>query len=122
MQIRYPTRRPRRMPMTSLVDVVFVLLFFLMLAMQLEDHRALSTALSAASPAASGSARRLELEPGGYLRLDGERRTLSDIEASLRLSPVEIVVVPSAGVPMQDIVDLVDYLKPTGATLLLGLP
>lgn len=122
-----PARRPR-IPLTSLVDVVFILLFFFMLASRSADWRGLSLDLSepagarAAAPPQQDHAPRILLQAGGALMLDGEAITLEELQQDLsgRGAGAPAVVVPAPGVPVQALIDLLDALTPLGPRLLLS--
>ncbi len=125
MQIQaYRCRRPQ-IPLTSLVDVVFILLFFFMLASRFAQLQAIELNLAAADGGILAPAevtRLLRLDADGALRLDGEAVDLEQLLARLREQPgVHLVVQPAPGVPLQQMVELMDRLRPTGARLAAGL-
>lgn len=112
--------------MTSLVDVVFILLFFFMLASRSGPLRALDVQLaSAVSPAAGARvARRLDLRPGGVLVLDGEALALAQLRQRLRARAAGPVLLQAhSGVSVQALVSLLDELRALGTDVqLAGAP
>ncbi len=127
MQLAGPAPRRSRIALTSLVDVVFILLFFFMLASQHLQWR--SFAVNRVAPVAAGAAevmpddtRTLLLLADGRLFVDGQGTDLDRLLNSLRgasAAPV-LVLVPGPGVSMQALVDMLDALQPSGAALQLG--
>jgi biopolymer transport protein ExbD len=122
---RLANERPRRrtlISLTALIDVVFNLILFFMLASSLTNWR--SIALEA--PAAGAATGRLEgavlvqLRPGGELRLAGQAMPLEQVARRLQAQLAErpdlrVMVQPAAGVPLQALVGVIDALTQTGA-------
>ncbi len=113
-------RRPARVPLTPLIDVVFILLVFFMLASSFEDWRSLD--LSAAGPSGGAPSAEgailVEIAPQG-LRLGGVPVTSEElearIEALLRQTPDRRVLVrPGMQVDVQSVVALLDRLAALG--------
>ncbi|EIT68820.1 MULTISPECIES: ExbD/TolR family protein [Hydrocarboniphaga] len=115
-----PPRRRNTIVLTSLVDVMFVLLFFFMLVSNYGDWRSWSLALSNPVDAASGESLVIEVLGDGRYRLAGQSASVGEVDAALRRGPVRAVLVPGAGVSLQQVVDALDTLKPSGAELTLG--
>ena len=122
------SRRPpgaRRRPLislTPLIDVVFILLVFFMLASSFLDWRAidLKPPVGAAKAAATEGALLIELRPEGA-RLAGEplstEQLLRRVAERLREKPAQrILLKPSAGVALQDAVQILDRLAAAGVT------
>ena len=110
-----PTRRPSLTPM---IDVVFLLLVFFMLAAQFGRDSALPLgATQGGMTAYSGPPRLVELSGDG-LRLNGRAITaeaLPDALATLVEMPEDIIVLrPREGAVVQDLVDLMDDLDEAG--------
>lgn len=107
--------------LTSLVDVLFVLLFFFMLVTTYGDWRSWSMALAGApgAPAQAGTLTVRVLQDGG-LMLGAQRLPLAQIEAQLRRPQARAILVAEPGVNLQALVDVLDQLRPTGAALSLG--
>jgi biopolymer transport protein ExbD len=117
-------RLPRRRPLiglTPLIDVVFILLVFFMLASSYLDWRAIE--LTVPSEAAAGGpvegALLIEIRPEG-LRFAGEFLPLETVvrraERRLALVPqTPVLVKPAAGVNLQQTVTVLDRLAAAGA-------
>lgn len=116
-------RRPRRraaVSLTPLIDVVFILLVFFMLASSFIDWR--SVELGAAGAARGGGiegAMLVDLRPDD-LRLAGEPMSLAQLAerlaARLETHPEQrIIVRPRDGADMQRLADLLDRLEAVGA-------
>lgn len=115
-------RRRARIGLTPLIDVVFILLVFFMLASSFLDERAIEVA---APPTSLGGASMegavlLELRPDGP-RLSG--RAVSEAELAARLAehaarnPAQrIVIKPARGVSLQQTVGLLDRVLAAGLT------
>lgn len=120
---RLATRRGRRRPLislTPLIDVVFILLVFFMLASSFLDWRAidLDTPQAAAAGSPMEGALLVEVRPDG-LRLSGEPMQLDALAAQvaqrLESDPDKRVLIkPAAGVRLQAAVDVVDRLAAAG--------
>ncbi|MEQ8816268.1 MAG: biopolymer transporter ExbD [Thalassobaculum sp.] len=117
-------RRHRLISLTPLIDVVFILLVFFMLASSFLDWR--SIVLSAPSAGAASAAMEgtllVEVRPRG-LRLSGRPLTLEALESRVRSRLADkpdqaIFVKPAAGVPLQRAVAVLDRLTAAGATRL----
>lgn len=114
------TRRRTTISLTPLIDVVFILLVFFMLASSFLDWRAID--LNAPAPAGAGpsieGAMLVEVRPDG-LRFAGAPTGLDDIEATVvqRLSErpqLRVLVKPAPGVPLQRAVAVLDRLAAAG--------
>ena len=123
MQIARPVRRKNSIVITSLVDVMFVLLFFFMLASSYLDWGAVDVNIGGAESKATvpvpGHVHQLQLLPGAQLNLDGKRVTLSDLASRLERD-ARVIVQPQAGVPLQEMVSVIDQLKAAGVSTTLG--
>lgn len=123
--------RPR-LALTALVDVVFILLFFFMLASQSLQWQRLDIELGvpdapAAAQGSSSGARDAAPElavllfADGSLRWSGEPGTREMLREELRAaSGRPVVLVPGPGVPLQALADVIDALQDSGARLRLG--
>lgn len=117
-----PKRRPRaKISLTPLIDVVFILLVFFMLASNFLDWR--EVRLSAAGPAGSSAsvegAMLLDVTPGG-LRISGVAVSEEELEARvserLRSKPDQrFLLRPAPGVDMQRLARVLDRLGAAGA-------
>lgn len=116
-------RRRALVSLTPLIDVVFILLVFFMLASSFQDWRAIELA----TPGRTGSsgpsmvgALLVEVRPDG-LRLSAEPLSLEALAARVRRRvagqpDVRVVVRPSHGVALQETVRVLDTLATTGVT------
>ncbi len=117
-------RRRPLISLTPLIDVVFILLVFFMLASSFLDWRSIdlnAPAQAAAAPALEG-ALLVEIHPDRLL-LSGEPVSLdvltTRVAERVTAKPDQRVVVKSApGVPLQDAVNVLDRLTQAGAAQL----
>ena len=122
MVLPRPPRRRNSILLTSLVDVLFVLLFFFMLTSSVLDWRSITIDAQAAAPAVGGrESPVLELLPGRRLRLSAEEFALDGLAAQVAAQGVHAVtVVPAPGVPLQDLVDVIEALRRASVGLSLA--
>ncbi len=124
MRIALAPRRQVPSPLTSLIDVVFILLFFFMLASSYMDWRSLSMSLGGKAEADAVTAREawgIQLYVDGGITLNGALLSEEDIQARLREVPgFPVVVQPEPGVSLQLLVATLDRLRPTGVALVVG--
>ena len=114
-------RRRALISLTPLIDVVFILLIFFMLASSYLDWRAidLNSPAKAATGASAEGALLVEIQSDG-LRLAAEELSLDAlalrVAARLREKPNQRVLIkPADGVSVQSTVDVLDRLKAAGA-------
>jgi len=116
-----PARRRQLISLTPLIDVVFILLVFFMLASSFLDWRAID--LDAPAPATGSSslegALLVEVTDQG-IRLAGEMLTLDSLQEKLSKRIAEkpnqrVLVRPAEGVPLQPVVQVIDRLVAAGA-------
>lgn len=107
--------------LTPLIDVVFILLVFFMLASTFTDWRAieLATAGKAVAAASDDAALRLRVRADGGVDLGAER--LDDAALRERLTAVaarepdkRVAVQPEAGVPLQRVVTVMEAVAAAG--------
>ena len=117
-------RRRSPVSLTVLIDVVFILLVFFMLASSFLDWRSITLAAPSAEASAAPmeGAVLVEIRPSG-LRLAGRTLSLDALEAGLRARLAEkpdqaVFVKPAAGIPLQDAVAVLDRLSAAGVTKL----
>ena len=115
-------RRRALISLTPLIDVVFILLVFFMLASSFLDWRAIDLTAPARASAAGKmeGALLVEIRPDG-LRLAGEvlpaPELLERVEARMAEKPGQTVLVrPADGVALQDTIRLLDGLADAGVT------
>jgi len=112
-----PERRPRRtISLTPLIDVVFILLVFFMLASNFFDWRAIELATPAAGSGggAMEGAMLVEVRAEG-LRLGGRVMPIDQVTSRLAERatgdrPLRVLVRPEAEVPLQRAVDVLEQL------------
>lgn len=114
-------RRGRTISLTPLIDVVFILLLFFMLASSFRDWRgiALEAPASAVHGAGWSGALLVEIRRDG-LRLSGQELSLHELTARLaahleREPDQRVLVRPGTGVSWQDTVSVLDRIEATGA-------
>jgi biopolymer transport protein ExbD len=113
--------RPRRpLGLTPLIDVVFLLVIFFMLASRFGDEGKLVLDVVAAAPAASEVAqasRRIDIDAYGALRLQGVSVAKEDLERALALHPERpVLVLPAGDAPLQSIVTVLEIVGAAGVT------
>lgn len=120
-----PRRRPRRMSLTPMIDVVFLLLIFFMLSSRFGLDAVLPVAGGSEGAATiwEGAPRLVGIAPGG-LTLNGVATDEAGLAAALApLMPSEdapIVLQPRDGADLQRLVAVMDLLRDGGfATLIL---
>lgn len=121
--IRIEEPRPRRRPnLTPMIDVIFLLLVFFMLASRFGTDRALPLVFTGSGTAYSGPPRLVELAPSGLL-LNGRPITpeaLAPALAALMQGPQDIIILrPRDGSDLQSLVTLMDSLAASGFTQLV---
>lgn len=114
--------RPQLITLTPLIDVVFILLIFFMLASSFLDWRGVDLRLSTPGGGAPSAENSLlvQIKSDGSLSLDGKVLGEAELEARIgeRLSEAPdkgIVLRPDPGVTLQRSVDVLDLLKRAGA-------
>lgn len=114
------SRRRARISLTPLIDVVFILLVFFMLASNFLDERAIQAATPAArvGGASLEGALLVELRSDG-LRMGGQPLTQADLLTRLgdhaaRNPGQRVLVKPAAGILLQQAVTLLDRIVASG--------
>lgn len=107
--------RARRMTLTPLVDVVFILLIFFMLETRFSTRSALELGLDG-SAAQTGQPLRIELHADGATWVAGSRVVPDRLAAVLAMADAGAgaVVATDPGVPVQRAVDVVAALRAQG--------
>jgi len=115
---RRPARRRTVISLTPLIDVVFILLVFFMLASSFMDWRALALDTSAASRPAPSEQEPFVVQIGqNELRLDGDAVTLEAlVEQARTREPTDVPVglQPLGATRVQAVVDVLDALDAAG--------
>lgn len=112
-------RRPRRRPgLTPMIDVVFLLLVFFLLAARFGAEGALSAAAPGAGSDWRGPPRLVEVAPEGRLFLNGvSLEPAALVEALARLAPEPgdpVVLRGRAGATVQDLASAMEALAAAG--------
>ncbi|MCP9484086.1 biopolymer transporter ExbD [Shimia sp. CNT1-13L.2] len=118
-----PASRPRKRPsLTPMIDVVFLLLVFFMLASQFGIDRVLPLGAGGQSSAYSGPPRLVAIEQDGVL-LNGQRMSIEDLAGALTplvTSQADAIVLrPGDGVSLQSLMNVASVLEVAGFTTLL---
>lgn len=121
-------RKRLRISLTPLIDVVFILLVFFMLASSFLDWRSIKLSASGTPGAASSveGALLVDLTPSGP-RLSGEAMDFATLEARIAARIAEkpdqrVLVRPARNVDMQRMVQLLDRLSSAGAQDIALMP
>lgn len=119
------TRPARRPNLTPMIDVVFLLLVFFMLASRFAQDRVIPlTAGTAGQGQATwqGPMRLVEIGPEGALALNGAAILPADLAPRLKQlveSPADPVILRGRGASLQDLTMVMDGLRAAGFTRLL---
>ena len=118
MIITPPIRPRRRKPsLTPMIDVVFLLLVFFMLAARFGGLDAIETQIGSSGAGYSGAPRLITVGPDS-LALNGQpvsRATLIEALAPLMTSKEDIVVLrPTENATTQDLISLITWLNQSG--------
>ncbi|MDP5307935.1 ExbD/TolR family protein [Paracoccus spongiarum] len=114
-----PRRHPRRMSLTPMIDVVFLLLIFFMLASRFGTDAVLPVAAGAEGPGTTwqGAPRLIDIGPQS-LALNGVPVAAADLAAALApLMPAPdaaLVLRPRDGADLQRLVEVMDLLRAGG--------
>lgn len=122
MRLPRPERRRHSIVLTSLVDVMFVLLFFFMLAASAVERRAVSVGLPTVSRGAGADRElRLDLASEDGWMLDGEGVAPADLSARLRDTAQKRVLIQVApGLRVQTLTDAITQVRDSGKDLRLA--
>ena len=122
MQVVRIRRTRRLLSLTPLIDVVFLLLIFFMLATTYLDSRRVDISIpqidSGAAPGGAGGFT-IAIGVAGRIEINGEATPLDQIESRVRgrlqVRPRQpIQVAPSAAVPLQRVMDVLDRIAAAG--------
>jgi len=115
LSLRLDPPRSRRVSLTPLIDVVFILLVFFMLETTFRDEGGLQvlSALGGSSGGAS-TATLVELFDVETVWIDGERMTYSHFAKTATAVAAVVEVRTAPGIPLQHIVNVVDRLERQG--------
>lgn len=116
-------RPRRRLSLTPMIDVVFLLLVFFMLASRFGHETVLQLNLGGGAGAAwSGPPRLVDVGAAGEVKLNGVAiapETLAASLAALMAAPGDAVVLRARAGSMQDLVAVMERLRAAGITNLL---
>lgn len=123
MRLPRPVRRRNSIVLTSLVDVMFVLLFFFMLAASAVERRAVSIGMPV-TPQGEGSESRvlrLDLLSATHWTLNDAPLEPAALDSRLRDSAArEVLIRPATGVPVQTLADALTTVRDSGLVLRLA--
>ncbi|MCC5811225.1 MAG: biopolymer transporter ExbD [Ectothiorhodospiraceae bacterium] len=118
-----PVRRRNLIGLTPLIDVVFILLVFFMLASSFLDWRSIALSLpgEGGEPSSDTPPLVVRIASDGVLTLDGENMELAELERRLSTllgeDPARAVIIrPADDVSLQRIVQVVDRLSAAGGS------
>ena len=115
--MRLPARRRRRLPLTPLIDVIFLLLLFFMLSSTFLRFSEVEVASAGAAQggASGGPAALLRLSADGTLSLNGETVSEDSLLDALRTlgesGTTRLVLTAGAGSAVQDLVDVLALVE-----------
>lgn len=122
MHIEFAQPRRRLISLTPLVDVVFILLVFFMLASSFLDWQAVELNVTSLSQekAAQDDSWVIMIKPGGEIELNGEQTTLDGLMSRMRDNSRDagnkhLVVMPVSGVTVQTLIHVLDRLAAADA-------
>ncbi|MDX2482117.1 MAG: biopolymer transporter ExbD [Pseudodonghicola sp.] len=122
MQELAPPRRSRRPSLTPMIDVVFLLLVFFMLASRFGVEQVIPLPLVGGGDSYSGPPRLVDIGADG-LRLNGRDVALDGLIAALAPlmdTPEDTIVLRGgAGASLQDVVSVADRLRAVGYSTLV---
>jgi len=122
MNLTLPRRNPRRPSLTPMIDVVFLLLVFFMLASRFGVDRVLELPLSGAGADWAGPPRLVDISPAG-LRLNGAdivAENLPNALMDLVENPSDPVVLRGKGdATLEAVVRVAEQLRAAGFTALV---
>lgn len=122
MQLEAPLKKSRKLSLTPLIDVVFLLLIFFMLASTFSKFTALDFAIGGNSTGAEKISEYMLLRilSADELDLNGERLSLAEIRVKLeeqnKTKPPKLIIKPSKGATVQSLVKVIDLAKKAGIT------
>lgn len=112
---RRPSRPPARIGITPLVDVVFILMIFFMLASRFVQERQIDLNI-AANGAGSGETMMLLAAPDS-LTFNGAPMSAGQLTMRLAEDPrAKLAVKPMDGATIQRIIDVIDIARAAGVT------
>lgn len=119
MRIDLPARKPASIGLTPLIDVVFILLVFFMLATRFIDlaRQPLSVAVTGEPRPANEQVLFIRVLDESLIELNGERLTLEQVAENLVSQAPQPVYVDSDGeASLQAVLRVTDLLQASGQT------
>ena len=119
MRIDLPARKPTSIGLTPLIDVVFILLLFFMLATRFIDlaRQPLSVAVTGEPRPANEQVLFIHVLDESLIELNGERLTLEQASVRLATQAPQPVYVDSDGeASLQAVLRVTDLLQASGQT------
>lgn len=112
-----------RVSLTPLIDVVFILLVFFMLASTFMEWRSFDLNVAASQTRAALDQEpplRVTINADGRLSLDGQRLAMAQLQQQLaahieRKPDTRVLLEPASGVKLQSAIDVLDRLRAGGA-------
>ncbi|MDF1628892.1 MAG: biopolymer transporter ExbD [Alcanivoracaceae bacterium] len=117
MRLDLPARKPTSIGLTPLIDVVFILLLFFMLATRFIDltRQPLSVAVAGEERLAQDNVLLVRVLGEDAIELNGTPMSLPQARQQLQDTPVQPVYVDSAGqASLQDVLRTTDMLQQAG--------
>ncbi|SFF63700.1 Biopolymer transport protein ExbD [Fontimonas thermophila] len=114
MRLEWARRRHSRLALTALVDVVFILLFFFMLAGRAAPPRAIELHVASGMTGMETVAEVI-VRAGGYVELDGRRLAIDALVHESRGRALQLRA--GADARLQDLVDVLDRLRDAGVRI-----
>ncbi len=116
MRIRSTSSPLPRLGLTALIDVVFILVVFFMLATRFEEwgHVPVAAAQAGASAVSMEGFLVLGFGPEGVVHLGGQKTSRDTMLVRAANIDTAILLRPLSGASAQDAVDLLDTLKTAG--------
>lgn len=123
MRLPRPVRRRQSIVLTSLVDVMFVLLFFFLLAASAVERRGIGIGMPTAQGEGTAASSSLELDLLGPERWTLAGRAMLPVQLSERLTEAtagEVLIRIAPGVPVQALTDALTTVRQSGRPLRLA--
>lgn len=119
MNIPAVRRRGRKLvAITPLIDVVFILLFFFMLASRFDQWRAMDLSLSATAGTApsTSESRVVRVRAGGQVQWQDDWLAPAELVVLLRPADASVALLlqPLPGTPIQDLVSVMEAIRADG--------
>lgn len=121
MEFNRNTKRVREMDLTSLIDIVFILVIFLMLTSSFTPAQSLELTLpsKASTVAKHENLMRIQIESSGHVTIDGTAVGRAQLEDSILLriakdKDVHIGIYSTPGVSVQQLVTVMDMVYAGG--------